>query len=707
MAVITKIRNYSGLLIAVIGIGLAAFVLGDFLGYGPMRTQRFDVGKADGQAITYMQFENRVQQQLANWQNQTGMSAGPRESFQVRQQVWNEMLREILMADVFESLGIDVTAEELFHMIYSDDPHPILRQSFSDPATGRYEPQEVVNFLRNFNQLDPGVRNQWLMIEEYIKNDQREKKYHDLIGKGYLATSALASADFINRNTSADIRFVYKPHTAIDDDEITISDRELRRVYEEHNHRFRQEASRSISYVSLPVFPSEEDRENTLNEVVSLKEEFAAADNVRAFVNSMSDIRFDPSYYGRGELSPNIDPDIFNMPVGSIIGPYVENNSYVLARLVDVRLRPDSMRASHILIAYRGSAAAGPDITRTYAAAQQKADSILQVVRANPRRFASLATQFSDDPSAAMNQGDLDWFPDGAMVAPFNEAVVENPTGSVFTVETDFGFHVVNVTGKSAMTNKVQVAFLAREILPGNRTYQQAFSQISTFASELRAGKDFDAAAEDAGLNVRQADRIGMMDMTLPGIEHGRQIVQWAFDDNTGRGNVSRIFELENNFVVARLTAKQDKGIPALEDIRSNIMDIAIREKKMAMIADELKSFMQEGSDLEVLAEKLSLEVKEAKNLNFNSRNLPGVGPEPVVIGNLFASGDMEVIGPLKGNNGVFVLQVMRKDEGIVPDDLNPVRRTLQTGFMNRVPGQAFQAIKDNARIEDNRAMFF
>ena len=705
MAVITKIRNYSGLLIAVIGIGLAAFVLGDFLGYGPMRQQRLEVGRVEGTSIGFQQFEMRAQQQIENWQAQTGQSAGPREAFQMRQQIWNEMVREVLMGDILDDVGLAVTAEELFNMIHGDDPHPVLRQSFSDPATGQYDPQSVIEFLRTLPQMDPSIQNQWMRLEEFIKQDRREEKYHQLIGNSYFVPSALAAADFKNRNITADIRFIYKSHDGIEE-EVTISDRELRRVYDEHKHRFSQEASRNIKYVSLPVFASQEDRENTLNELNELRDEFAQAENVQAFVNAMSDRRFDPSFHSRGTLSPQIDPEIFDMPEGSIIGPYMEDNAYILARLVDSQLRPDSMRASHILIAYQGSAASDPQTVRSYQQAEQKADSLLRIVRNNPGRFAALASELSDDPSAAMNFGDLDWFPDGAMVPAFNEAVVEAPTGSFLTVETEFGFHVIHVTGKSTPQRKVQVAKLVRDILPGSRTYRNEYGRINTFATELRNGKDFDAAADEAGLNVRNADRVGKMDQTIPGVEMGRQIVQWAFDDDTRVGSISRIFEMENNFVVATITGKQEKGTPSLNAIRDDIMAIAVRERKQEMIAAQMEELLAQHN-LDEIAAEMELEIKEAENINFNSRNLPGVGPEPKVIGKLFTGTEQMKKGPIKGNNGVFIVEIIHKDDAIVPEDLTQARTPLKNNFKNRVPSQAFNAIKDNARIEDNRAMFF
>ncbi len=707
MAVIQKIRNYSGLLIAVIGIGLAAFVLGDFLGYGPMRTQRFDVGEVEGTPITYQHFEQRVNQQIDNWQAQTGVQTiGQQEAFQFRQQVWNEMVREIIMEEELDRVGLTVPAEELYDMIYGTDPHPILVQSFSDPVTGSYDPQQVIDFLRNFDRLDPSIRRQWLMLEEYMKRERREEKYHQMIGQAYLAPAPLAAFDFVQRNTTADIRFAFKRHDDIDDQAVSVSDRELRRTYDENRHLFHQEASRDIRYVVLPIFPSEEDRENTLEEVAALRDDLAEAVNIEAFINSMSDTRFDPTYYGRGSLSPQIDPEIFDMEPGSIVGPYLEDNAWILAKLVDSQMRPDSMRASHILISYRGLPSARPETVRSYEQARAKADSLLSVVRANPGRFPALASEFSDDPSAAVNQGDLEWFRDGDMVRPFNEAVIETPTGSFVKVETDFGFHVVHVTGKSPATQKAQLAFLTREIEPGSRTIQSAYSRISQFANELRRHRDFETAAEESGLGVREATRLGEMDLTVPGVDRGRQIVRWAFDPDTRAGSFSRIFELDDTFVVATLDNKREEGFPPLEEIRDEVMAMAIRDKKQQRIAEQMREALAVGT-LDDMAEEMGLSTMLASNLSFASNSLPGAGTEPRVIGTVFASQENETSRPVKGNNGVFVFEVVRMDEVIVPDDLTQNQRTLQNSFFNRVPGQAFRALYNRADIVDNRGMFF
>jgi len=196
------------------------------------------------------------------------------------------------------------------------------------------------------------------------------------------------------------------------------------------------------------------------------------------------------------------------------------------------------------------------------------------------------------------------------------------------------------------------------------------------------------------------------MDMNLPGIDQGRQVVQWAFGEDTKVGDFSRIFELDDTFVVATLVEKRDEGIPSLSQIRSQIMSIAREEKKKEMIAEEITQAMTNGS-LDNVAGQLGLEVAEANDLTFASNNLPGVGPEPKVIGSVFAMSEGTAKGPVIGNSGVFIVEVVRMDEEVVPSDLTANKRRLQDAFRNRVPMDAFEAIKNVADVEDNRAMFF
>lgn len=695
------------MLIAVIGIALAAFVLGDFFGYGPSGGQSIDVGKIDKTKISYQEFEQRVNDQLEGWKMQTGnQNPGPQEAFQIRQQVWNTMLREILLDTEMEKLGIETSTDELYHLIHGPNPHQVIVRNFSNPTDGSYDPQQVINFLQNFDNLDANTQNQWLMIEQFIKRERQENKYHNLIRQGYYTPSLLMSREYQDRNATADLRYVVKRFEAIADSLVQVSDRELRTVYEENRHLYEQEASRSLQYVVFPVFPSEEDREALRNEILELQEEFTNTENVETFINSSSDERFNPMYLSQGQLSPELDSVMFNSPVGTIYGPIVEENAFVMAKLTDVQFRPDSMRASHILVSHIGSASADPTTTRTVEEARSLADSILGVVRSNPARFGDLAAELSADPSAQMNRGDLEWFRDFEMVPEFSEAVINAGVNTFTTAESQFGVHVIQVTGKAAPTKKIQIARLTRNIEPSNRTFQSVFGQASEFSALLRDNKNFEEAAEEKSLSVREVEMVREMDSNLPGIENPREIIRWAFDEKTKEGGFSQIFDLDNRFLVATVTEKREEGIPSLEEIRDEIQALAIRDKKFETISAEMKEALGAGA-FEAIADKLQLTPEQALEIRFNMINLPNVGPEPRVVGTAFGLQPNTISQPVKGNAGVLLVEVMNREEAVEPEDMSATRRQINSAFSNRVLNDVFNAIRENANIEDNRTMFY
>ena len=353
-----------------------------------------------------------------------------------------------------------------------------------------------------------------------------------------------------------------------------------------------------------------------------------------------------------------------------------------------------------------GSAASTPTTNRTIDQARELADSILTVVRRNPARFGDLAVELSEDPSAQMNRGDLEWFRDFEMVPEFSEAVINANVNTFTTAETQFGIHVIHVTGKSAPSKKVQVARLTRNIEPSNRTYQMVFGQASEFASLLRKNNNFEEAADEKGLSLRVVEMVRELDMTLPGVENAREIVRWAFDQNTRVGNVSRIFDIDSRFIIATLTQKREKGIPPLDQIREEITTLALREKKFEKIAAEFRQALAAGN-IDAVAQQLGLTPEQVLEARFTMLNLPNLGSEPMVVGAAFGLQPNALSKPIKGNAGAFLVEVINHEPAVEPDDFSATTRQIRNTFSNRVVNDVFNALRENARIEDNRNLFF
>lgn len=709
MAVIGNIRKRSGLLIAIVGIALAAFVLGDF--FTGERRSVPDVGRIAGEKISYREFEFKVDDYLARVQEQMGDHSFSNEQlFQLRQETWDEMVREILLQKELDAIGITVTVDELYELVQGANPHPYIRQSFTNPETGMFNPQEVAQFIQTLNQREPEVRRQWFMLEQAIKEERLNTKYSNLIQSAYYVPERFAEKDFANRNKAVDLNYIMIPYVHVPDEDVTVDRRALRNAYDKHKYKFYQkEASRSIEYVVFDIAPSREDRMAIEEDLANIYEEFKEADkeDIPYLVNIYSDTRYDSSFFHKQDLPLLFDSLIFYATIGETVGPLQESNVYYIARLMDRQTRPDSVKASHILISHTEAFGASQEITRTKEEAEATADSLLRVVTQQPLRFEELALEFSDDLSVQENAGNLDWFSDGAMIYSFNEACFKGNVGDKVIVETDYGFHVIYITDMLEPQEKVKVAIIERELAPSGTTRQSVYAEASSFSSGLKTTEDFNKAAIEFGKPKRAADDIRAMDNSIPGLIAPREIIRWAFHDDTKLNSVSRIFEVENRYVVATLVDKKEKGIPPLESINEEIEKLALQKLKAEKLIDRINDAKAATSTFEDLAVKVNTNIKPSTNIRFTSSHAPGIGQEPKVIGTAMALEKGILSQPIAGNSGVFVISVTNVYDPPVVQDYSSSKMMLINHFIQRVSFELNNVLKEVYEVEDNRSIFY
>ncbi|NTW23261.1 MAG: hypothetical protein HGA37_01065 [Lentimicrobium sp.] len=707
MALIGDIRKHSGLLVIIIGVALAAFVLGDLLSNrgGPAKGAN-TLAEINGEKILATDFNLRVEENMeAQKLNSNKENLTADEQFQVRQQTWEQVVNETLLLEEVSKLGITVSTEELDDQIRGKKPHSYIEQSFRDPQTGQFDPATVVNFLQNLDKVDPQMKQRYLQIEKAIKEDRLNTKYRNLIAKGFYVPKAFAKRDYEARNTRVKVRYYGAPYTSISDSLVKVTDADYEKFYNENKHKYQQEASRDIEYIAFEVLPSTEDREKINQEVQGLYTEFLNAENPASFVNSTSDERYDSTWKKKGTLPFQLDSIMFNSAIGAAYGPFIENNMFMMARLVNVQTRPDSLRASHILISYTGTNV-NPNTKLTKEQAKAKADSILKVVKSTPASFEQLALTMNDDQTAAKALGDLNWFNDGAMVPPFNNAVLNGKVGDITLVETQFGFHVIKITGKTAPVKKVRVAIVKRMIEASSKTMQDIYTQASQFASEAKDMESFNKLVEAKKLTKRLAERISPEQNSLPGLQQARQIVIWSFNKETEKGNVSPVFDLEGRYLVAVLKEIREKGTPPLDQLKEFIEPLVKRDKKAETLIAKIDKSIKSIADLDKSYVSLGMKA-DTNEVTFFSANLPGYGKENEVIGTLFTMKQGQMSKPVKGNQAVFILVADQVIPAAPKDDLTAEKRTLISAFRSRAQREPAEALKRKAEIEDNRLLFF
>ncbi len=700
MATLEKIRNRAGVLVAVvIGFALFAFILGDILGTGPslFTNKQFEVAEIKGNSIPLQEFQRRVDNLSEIYKMNTGEASLTSEVYErIFEQAWQQMVNEYIMLPEYEKLGVVVGSDELFDMVQGRNIHPIVRQIFTDPNTGMFNQEALFNFLRNMHDDPSGSSlTYWLFVENEIVGERKSGKYNNLLQKGLYVTPQQAKFAFQENNIRVDFEYIVKRFAAISDTVVTVTESEIRDYYRKNRSDFQQEHTRDIEYVTFDIVPSADDDRDAREWMNKIVNEFSSVQEIKQFVNLNSDVAYDSKNYAFGELPEEINQFMFNARVGDVYGPYVEDGAYKIARLAEINFLPDSVRARHILIQSSDS------LSNTQVKA--KADSLLNLVkRGSP--FELLALQHSEDNGSRFNGGDLGWFPEGMMVKPFNDACFTAKKGDKFLVESQFGFHVVELTDRSREVKKVQVAVLVRNVEPSSVTYQRIFTQATAFAGKNNSWDKFQEAVVSDGLSKRIANNLQPNENRIAGLESPREMIRWAF--NSKEKSVSQAFEIGNRFVVASVAKVREKGTQPLEDVKDEIELILQKEKKAEIIASQFRDDIVSGASLEQVADKFELTIENALEISFSSFSVPGAGIEPRLIATATSMEKGKISEPVIGENGVYLVRVTNI---YTPEmiDYTLERNRIRNNFASRVNFEVFEALKKLANIKDNRAKYY
>jgi len=690
MATLGKIREKSTLLLIVVGVAMLAFLLPSDGVQALFGGGNQNVGEIDGVEVTAIEFNNRIQVQIQNWETQNNKTATPEVRESLREQLWNEMVSDQILGAQFAELGLAISKEELFDMIQGNDPHPQVKQAFTNPETGEFNPTQVLQFLKNLENMPPQNKNQWLVFEKGIEKEQVAKKYDNLIAKGMFVTSSMVKNAYIEQNENRNIQFVAKRYASVMDTAISVTDAELTAYYNEHKNEYKQDPSREIEYVRFDVVPSEKDRAEASKWINELTEEFKTSTNDTAYVTDYSDVPVMDAYISEAALSASFDSAFFYAENGTMVGPYEDNGAFILAKLSDFKMVPDSVNARHILL----------KVTQTPSDTllEAKIDSIKSVIEGGAN-FADVAKEKSEDVGSAIEGGDLGWFKEGVMVPSFNDACFNGKAGDLVVVQSQFGFHLIEIMEQGAPVRKVQIAKVVRKIEASNETYDAVFADASSFYSENNTTEAFDKATEEK-FTKRIAD-VKVSDKTIVGLESPREMIRWAFKNE--KGSVGAPFQFGSSFVVAHIGSVNDGEYSSMDKVEIQVK-IGAKKKKKAV---EFMAEMKGATNLEELAKKIGGTVETAENINFASYAIQGMGQEPSLIGVTSKIGEGQMTAePIEGNSAVYMVMVSKVTPATEAKDNSAIRTQLESYNKSRTY-QVFESLKDKFGVIDERYRFY
>lgn len=682
MASLNTLRTKGGVIVTiVIFIALLAFLIGDIFTSGSslMNSRKMRVGEIDGKAIGYVDFLNKSDEITNIYKMMWGRDAF---SAQEQEMIYNMAWQQFIMQDAyqpgFEQLGLTISDAEQVDMVDGTYLSPVITATFANPATGEFDVEFLKAFLANVNGND-GSFALWSFLRNQMAEERAMSKYVALVSGGFFANDLEIAHGLKTANETYAADVIGREYYTVPDSLVKVTPAQVKQYYNENKEAFRQEASRDIEYVVFDVLPSEADYAEAEGIVNDIAAEFAVSDAPMQYALLNSQTKPDQTYYREDQLAAEVAA--LNGDRTKMVGPTLNGDEYTLSRIADVRMLPDTLGARHILL-QKGQ--------------NTLADSLVNVLR-NGGDFAALAAQYSLDQYS--EGGDLGRFTPAQLPMAFTDAAMKANVGDIYTVETEAGLQIVNLTYKTRPVRKMQVATVTYKIDPSAATIQEAYQKASNFVTAAAGtAEGFAQAVSDQMLSKRTV-RIRNTDRTINGLENSKEIVRWAF--NGKAGEVSQIMDIDGNYYVAALTGVREKGYASVEQVTAEITKTLMNKEKARMIAAQM-----EGDSLEAIAEATEGTVRSVENVEWSAFYLPEVGVEPQLVGAITASKVGTLSQPVEGVNGVYRFVVTdAQTTGVATEESEKVR--LEADAVNFVMQRTMQALNEESDITDMRVKFF
>jgi peptidyl-prolyl cis-trans isomerase D len=690
MAIISRIRSYGVISLAIGVLILLLFVLQSWLtggnGFSIFGGASDKVGVINGESIKQDQWRAMLQEQSELFSYNNSQAHG------LENDVWNSLIENTLLSPEYQSLGLMVTDEELDEILFGNFLSAYVKSTF-------YQGQDSLPFKEqmreSFKKMETDKPNLFTGYRKLVIEKRLKEKYDALVSAGAYVNSLDAKSLFHQANDKASIVYVVKPYAQIMESEISFSNDDIENYYNEHkNDRdFKQERSRTISYVRIPLVTSAADSAATLESLQTIATAFKAsktskADSLFAVTNSGNPANAKVKY-ALGTFPEPFNSQVFSDSVGRVMGPFVSGGVARVVKLTSRGTEIDSVQARHILFKEKG------------ASGKAKADSLKKVIQAK-KNFAEMATKYSTDPGSAIKGGDLGMFARGAMVPEFDAACFNGKVGDLQIVESQFGTHLIEVTKKGSPKAVTYYAQVERPIAPSAATKKETYQKAVDFIQNHGDSASFRAGAVESYGGLTSSPNVRPEATAVSGVQSASDIIVWTYNPETKEGAISQPISVDDGIVVVCLMEIKEKGVPSLRNVYDRVKQEVIKEKKA-----EKYMAMMTGSSLEEIAGKVSGQVMTFETLSMAMRNIPSSGvqeTESAAVGAAFGLPTGNISAPIQGKGGVYVIQraadVTRVES---PDNYVSFRKDKMRGQKSSAPMTLFNSLREAAEIEDYR----
>ena len=735
MAIIGKIREKSGLLVTMVGLGLFLFIipvndlLQQFSGNGNSTLGLFDNSEIDANDWKYFNRENITRNNLRinNLNSGGNGSLTSDEEDQIKVNSWNQMISDTIYYFELNKVGINVSAEELNQgLLNGENPLPSSLQKMF-VTNGLYNKDSFniwkTNRIINLPDNPESKRDLKNNIEDPLKNERRISKYTSMMKSGVLGTIQEAKRLTNEEKITASIEYIFINYDELDDSLIDLNQQEKEKFYAEHSNEkiwLQKQPLVSYDYSVITFNPSSADKANYTSRMELLKEDFKSSKNDSLFVANYAETPIMiPSQYGPrpsgnyssqsykgGKFSSFIDSKINNANKGDIIGPFVSGDKIQIVKIFETGEEEQS-KVRHILINSKEG-----DINDTKN--KKLADSILYAIRRDSSKFSSLVSKYSDDPGSVSNGGVYSWFPKGQMVPEFEEFSFNKKIGNSGVVRTNYGFHVIQVLGRKIGTFK-KIAVVDETIQVSKATQNQFYDSAALAFYYKADSNDFSIAADELGYVVKSS---GYVPLIYPNrrtaglygpneLNRNLNISRWAFNSDIG-GLLEPEYISNNQLVLAVLKEKVKAYDNSFENIVSLMIPAMKNNLKAKYYINKYSNKILSINSLDSISKILD-KVKESKFIKYSDVNIGNniqEIAEPKVMAQIFSLTQKEISPIIEGKKGIYIVKTLSVINQPTVDENSIIEKSneLQKEIRNQIEQDYYPALYNAYNVRDERA---
>jgi peptidyl-prolyl cis-trans isomerase D len=650
------------------------------------------IGKVNGEEISYQEFSNVLERQREQLAKENGGDISEEKTIQLREQVWDALVTQILLKQEINKYGITVSDQEIKDIILGDNPPDFLKQNFID-STGKFNRQAYESAI-----INPQNKDAMVQAEDAVRQNRLNEKLQSLIFASITVSEDELKRDFIDKNTKISADYVLAPLFLFPDSLFTVTEEEMKDYYNNNLDKYRVEAQRKVKYVMFPFKASEEDSTFSRKNLEIIAQKFGQ--DTASFKTIVENYGSSPMTTDTMQISQfpkDISGKIENAPIGKLIGPVVTPQGYTLYHLIGtIKSDQPEVRASHILInQYENDEQNKEEAEKIYNQLKGGAD------------FSKLAREYSRDPGSAQIGGDLGWFGKGRMIPEFEKAAFSGRVGVVQEpIKTQYGYHIIKVTGKSdkkyiveKVVNPLEVSATTKDLLLSSA---QDFSYIAK-------KNNFESEAKLMNYKVKESGAFGEDVAAIPGLGTNKNIVDFAFDNDLN--DISEPFRLTQGYVVVMVSEVIHEGVKPFDEVKKLIKPQLFREKQSARTKQLVEEIKQKVDGDLSKATSINPKVTYNQVKDFTpAGSVPGIGKDWAFIETALKSDVGKVSAPVEGIRGYYLVKVTQRtpfDSSAFEIQRNSLRDNLIRQKESSILREWISELKKKADIVDNRRQFF